>query len=84
MRRSKNTLLLLLHNEHTSPHSVSLWMVWQVLKLYPLAGTGVTLKFYAGFGPDWHYFAILCATGLYVRGLVPSRGALVWKTVRGH
>ena len=48
---------------------------------YPLAGTGLTLKFCAGFGPDWRL--LFCVPLAYVcGGLVPSRGALVWRTVR--
>ena len=48
---------------------------------YPLAGTGLTLKFCAGFGSDQRL--LFCMPLAYVYGsLVPSGGALVWRTMR--
>ena len=41
---------------------------------YPLAGTGLILKFCAGFGPDW--CLLFCMPLAYVcGGLIPSGGA---------
>ena len=46
-----------------------------------LAGTRLTLKFCARFGPDWRL--LFCVPPAYVCGdLIPSGGALVCRTVR--
>ena len=78
MRRSRSTLLLLLHDEHTLPHSVSLWM-------HVLAGSKAVCflkRLTIGLSSRWDRsypevlcwiqtrpaFAILHATGLCVLG----------------